>query len=61
MNDDKKVFELLMKKYGVYDYTKWIGDSPRFDIDAGMYRIRCYHDSGWFEDYDMEPVIYWGA
>ena len=46
-------FDLLMEKYGWYDYCDY--------IEKTLFRFRAYHDGGWLEGYDIEPVIYWGA
>ena len=46
-------FEMAFAKYGWYDYCDYIGKT--------LFRFRAYHDGGWLEGYDIEPVIYWGA
>jgi hypothetical protein len=43
------LFDDLMERYGRFDYV------------IGQFRWRGYHDGGWLEGYDIEPVIYWGA
>lgn len=62
--EKKRTFEKFFARYGVYDYCVYIRDYGRYKItnwDSGWYRQRCYHDGGWLEGYDIEPVIYWGA
>jgi hypothetical protein len=65
--EKQRTFEKFFARYGVYDYCVYIrdyGDYGRHKItnwDSGWYRQRCYHDGGWLEGYDIEPVIYWGA
>jgi len=55
MDEDlqRKTFNMLFARFGVYDYCDYIGNT--------LFRCRCYHDGGWLEGYDIEPVIYWGA
>ena len=50
--------EAMFDKYGIWDYVIYANDLYG---NLGYYRFRCYHDGGWLEGYDMEPVIYWGA
>ena len=50
--------EALFDKYGIWDYTVYANDLYG---NLGWYRFRCYHNGGWLEGYDFEPVIYWGA
>ena len=50
-------FDLFFAKYGIWDYTLW----RRVPGYEGYWRYRCYHDGGWLEGYNLEPVIYWGA
>lgn len=60
MNEDDRIFNLLMEKYGIFDYTKYLYD--RSDgSDTGYYRWAGYHDGAWLEGYYLQPVIYWGA
>ena len=47
--------EAMFDKYGIWDYVVWVNDCDYY------IRYRCYHDGGWLEGYDLEPVIYWGA
>ena len=54
------LFDLLMERYGVFDHTIYINDKLS-GLYAGWYRYRHYHDGGWLEGYDLEPVMYWGA
>lgn len=51
-------FDLFFAKYGVCDYLIYGND---INNNKGWYRYRVYHDGGWLEGYDIEPVIYWGA
>ena len=52
--------EAMFDKYGIWDYTVFI-EGKHFKQYRGWYRFRCYHDGGWLEGYDLEPVVYWGA
>lgn len=61
-SDEDRVFNLMMKKYGMWDYTKFMyGKKGLKDEDTGYYRWAAYHDGGWLEGYYLQPVIYWGA
>ena len=52
-------FEFLMKKYGRWDYIFCVPGTNEWSNE--FYRIRHYHDGGWIENHNIEPVIYWGA
>ena len=47
-------FDLFFYKYGIWDYTL-------YSETWGWCRYRCYHDGGWLEGYNLQPIVYWGA
>jgi len=54
LSESDRVFELLMREFGMFDYTYW-----RSDI--GLVRSRGYYDGGWLEGRRVDLVVYWGA
>jgi hypothetical protein len=53
-------FDFCFQKFPCFDYVKYMY-GKHDDAYTGYYRWRCYHDGGWLEGYDIEPVVYWGA
>lgn len=56
----EETFDALMARYGRFDNVIYINHKLS-GLYTGWYRFRCYHDGGWLEGYDLQPVIYWGA
>ena len=54
LNQSDRVFDLMMKSFGLYDYTHW-------RADVGFVRSRAYFDGGWLEGRRTDSVVYWGA
>lgn len=50
---DERTFNLLMEAYGWRDIV--------LCVQGAAFRLRAYHDGGWLEGYQTDPVIYWGA
>lgn len=48
-------FDLIFARCGIWDYAVWVYDYNYY------VRYRAYHDGGWLEGYDIQPVMYWGA
>jgi len=54
LEESDRIFELMMKKFGIFDYTYW-------RTDFGLVRTRGYFDGGWINGNRVDLVVYWGA